>query len=76
MVQLSPLRNWSPRRGGDRIGVDREIASPTHRDKAAMNGAQPGLCDLMQMRVNIYLTNQTLRWMMTIAHLGGMRIRV
>ena len=41
MVQLSPLRNRSPRRCGDRIGMDGKTASPTHRDKAAMNGAQP-----------------------------------
>ena len=40
MVQLLPLRNRSPRRCGDRIGVDGETAWPTHRDKTAMNGAQ------------------------------------
>ena len=40
LKQFQPLPHRSPRRGRNRIGVDSEASTPTHRDKAAMNGAQ------------------------------------
>jgi len=40
VVQLRALRHRRNWHGGDRFGVDGEASRPTHRDKAAMNGAQ------------------------------------
>ena len=41
MEQLQPLRDRRSRSGRNRIGVDSKPSRPTHRDRAAMNGAQP-----------------------------------
>ena len=58
MEQLQPLRDRNSRSGRNRVGVDGKTARPTHRKKAAMNGAQFYLFGEGQMdsRVSVWVT--------------------